>query len=221
MVNYAVLMDGGFVVKKFEAAFRRFPSADDIERLAYSLRERCDPQCGSLLRVYFYHARPASGLIVNPLDKAETSLASTAVFTNHERLIDTLELKPNFAVRLGETVINDWRLGSQAMASLLRKPRPIEARDLVPNISQKGVDLRIGMDMARLALRSNVSTIVVVSGDSDLIPAFKFVRREGLRLVLETLGHGVKRELKAHADLVWETDVTRLPTTAAASSSTP
>lgn len=47
-----------------------------------------------------------------------------------------------------------------------------------------------------------VDTILVVTGDSDLIPAFKFARREGLRVVLATLGHGVRRDLKAHADLV-------------------
>ena len=63
--------------------------------------------------------------------------------------------------------------------------------------------VRIGLDMARLSLQRLVSTVVVVTGDSDLVPAFKFARREGLVVYLETLGHGVRRELKAHADLVF------------------
>jgi uncharacterized LabA/DUF88 family protein len=45
---------------------------------------------------------------------------------------------------------------------------------------------------------------VVVSGDSDLVPAFKFARREGMRVYLDHLKHGVMRELKAHADIVMD-----------------
>jgi len=90
------------------------------------------------------------------------------------------------------------------MKSLKKAPRPIQATDFVPDITQKGVDLRIGMDIARLSLREMVSAIVVVTGDSDLIPAFKFARREGVRVYLVCLGHGVRRDLKAHADIVFE-----------------
>ena len=136
------------------------------------------------------------------MDQSVVNLAATPIHAQHESLLDALELRADFALRLGETVVSDWRLGTKAMRSLLKQSRAIQAPDLVPNISQKGVDLRIGLDIARLALRSMVELIVVVTGDSDLIPAFKFARREGLRVYLLTLGHGVKRDLKAHADRV-------------------
>lgn len=101
-------------------------------------------------------------------------------------------------------MIHGWRLGSQATRRLAQNPRPPTHQDFVPHIEQKGVDLRIGLDIARLALRENVRIIVVVTGDSDLVPAFKFARREGVRVYLDTLGRssGVRRELKAHADIV-------------------
>ena len=70
----------------------------------------------------------------------------------------------------------------------------------MPAIEQKGVDLRIGLDIARLALTRSVDVIVAVTADSDLVPAFKFARREGLRVFLCHLGHGIKRQLRAHAD---------------------
>lgn len=155
-----------------------------------------------MLRNYFYHAVPATGILVNPLDNSKIDLSGTKIHSQHESLIDRLEMKPNFAVRLGETVTHEWRLGSAAMKSLMKAPRAVQANDLVPNISQKGVDLRIGMDIARLALREMVRAIVVVTGDSDLVPAFKFARREGVRVFLECLGHGVRRDLRAHADIV-------------------
>jgi uncharacterized LabA/DUF88 family protein len=67
-------------------------------------------------------------------------------------------------------------------------------------MEQKGVDLRIGLDIATLSLRRIADTAVLVTGDSDLVPAMKFARREGLRVYLQSLGHYVRRELKAHAD---------------------
>ena len=85
---------------------------------------------------------------------------------------------------------------------MVATPRPPAAQDIVPNVGQKGVDLRIGLDIARLSLREMVDIIVVVTGDSDLVPAFRFARREGIRVYLDHLGHGVRRDLKAHADIV-------------------
>ncbi len=85
---------------------------------------------------------------------------------------------------------------------MLKAPRAPTGQDIVPNVEQKGVDLRIGLDIARLALREMVEIIVVVTGDSDLVPAFRFARREGIRVYLDHLGHGVRRDLKAHADIV-------------------
>jgi len=72
----------------------------------------------------------------------------------------------------------------------------------VPDISQKGVDLRIGLDIAWLSLKHLVDIIVVVAGDADLIPAFKLARKEGIRIYLDHLGNPVARELKVHVDLV-------------------
>lgn len=60
--------------------------------------------------------------------------------------------------------------------------------------------MRIGLDIARLSLRNIVDAIVVITGDSDLAPAFKFARREGIQIYLNHLEHGVRRELKIHTD---------------------
>jgi uncharacterized LabA/DUF88 family protein len=200
--RFAILLDGAFVIKKLQGSLRHFPEAADIETVCEHIKIHPALADFSLLRVYFYHAPPAKDELVNPLNHAFTNLATTKIHAQHERLIDTLELRPDFALRLGETVTHEWRLGTSAMKSLMKNPRPVQASDLVPNVAQKGVDLRIGLDIARLALRGMISTIVVVTGDSDLIPAFKFARREGIRLYLAHLNHGVRRELKAHTDLL-------------------
>ena len=200
MSKYAILLDGGFLIKKLQPVLGRFPEADDIERFCVNIKGEMGP--GILLRIYFYHAPPAKADLVNPISRHKVDLSKTKAYFNHRKLLDGLELKPDFAVRLGETSVNQWRFGNSAMKSLLRTRRQVQASDLIPNVSQKGVDLRIGLDISRLALCRFVDTIVVVTGDSDLVPAFKFARREGVRIDLKCLGHGVRRDLKGHADRV-------------------
>ena len=48
--------------------------------------------------------------------------------------------------------------------------------------------MRIGLDVAALALKRLVGAVVLVSGDADMVPALRFARREGLRTYLHTMG---------------------------------
>ncbi|MFU8896457.1 MAG: NYN domain-containing protein [Gammaproteobacteria bacterium] len=210
-LRYAILIDGGFLIHKIKERNRGTPpNADQVEAIAKAIAQHECVQGQTLLRTYFYHARPATGPLKNPISGETIELGATDIHAQSESLLATLELRADFALRLGETSTNEWKLGQKALRSLFRKPRPIEARDLVPNIEQKGVDLRIGLDIARLSLTQSVQSIVAVTGDSDLIPAFKFARREGLRIFLCHLDHGVKRDLKAHADRIVEVDLTQI-----------
>jgi uncharacterized LabA/DUF88 family protein len=198
--RYTILIDGAFVIRKLESRLKRFPTAQDIQSIAKVIAESECVSDLARLRVYFYHARPTADVLVNPISKEQITLGTTQVFAHHSQLLDELETLPDFALRLGETDTTGWRVGDTAFRHIMRKPRLLRASDLVPVITQKGVDLRIGLDMARLALTRSVEAIVAVTGDSDLIPAFKFVRREGVRVFLCHMGHRIKRDLAAHAD---------------------
>jgi len=200
--KYAVLVDGGFIKKKLQERHKHFPNVTEIQTEVDRIKAHVLLRAVTLLRVYFYDAPPASGVITNPLDGRKTDLSGTPNHANNTSLQQTLEMQPDFALRSGETAVHGWSLGSAALKSLTQTPRPLVAKDLVPDIEQKGVDLRIGLDIARLSLRQLVDIIVVVTGDSDMVPAFKFARREGVRVYLDHMGHGVRRELKAHADVV-------------------
>ena len=136
-------------------------------------------------------------------------LGKSKVHRNNTQLQQKLELEPDFALRRGVAQLTgsqksagQWTLGERALADLIKTKRNLKAKDLVPRIIQKGVDLRIGLDIAQLALKRLVGTIVIVTGDSDMIPALKFARREGIRVYLDHMKHGIKRDLKIHCDLV-------------------
>jgi uncharacterized LabA/DUF88 family protein len=53
---------------------------------------------------------------------------------------------------------------------------------MYPDFEQKGVDMRIGIDVATLCLKRLVDRIILFSGDADMIPALKLARREGLQV---------------------------------------
>jgi uncharacterized LabA/DUF88 family protein len=72
----------------------------------------------------------------------------------------------------------------------------------VPDLHQKGADMRIGLDIAYISIRHVANILVLATGDSDIVPAMKLARREGMRVYLECMSHPVVRSLKAHADLV-------------------
>jgi len=198
--RYALLIDGGFFFRKLRNRLKRPPKVDDVLTEIGRMRE-CDAlKDFELLRVYYYDAEPATGTIKHPLTKETINLAETPIYTANKAFLQSLELQPDISLRLGELAPRGYRLDSHTLKDKdLTKDR-LSASDFKPDLEQKGVDLRIGLDIARLSLRNMVSTIVVCTGDSDFIPAFKFARREGVRVLLAHMGHGVKRELKAHTD---------------------
>ena len=200
--RFALLLDGGFVAKALSVRNKQFPTAQDIDVECKRIRSHSDLASLDLLRIYYYDSPPASGILTNPIDGSVLDLGTSAVHQRNTKLLADIELLPNFALRRGEAIAIGWKLGQKSLKRLLNAPASPEARDLVPNIQQKGVDLRMGLDIARLALRELVQAIAVVTGDSDLVPAFKFARREGVRVYLDHMGMPVRRELKAHADIV-------------------
>jgi uncharacterized LabA/DUF88 family protein len=201
--RYVVLLDGGFVTKRLRRQLGRFPSASDVMELCARIATHPALAGRERLRIHFYDAPPADSRIVNPFDGHTLDLAATSLFREASSLHDTLALMPDMALRMGEVAVRGWRLDPGIVKSLAKSPRPVGPEDLVPDIEQKGVDLRIGLDIARLSLGRLVDTIVVVSADSDLVPAFRFARREGVRVLLDPLGANfARRELLVHADRV-------------------
>jgi uncharacterized LabA/DUF88 family protein len=197
-----MFLDGGFVKKKLQEQNKTFPTVRDIVGLCSHIMSKPRLAGYELHRVYYYDAPPLEGTTVNPLDNTTVNFSSTKAASLNRALIDSLELEPDFAVRRGTLTQTGWKLGKAALKNLKKSGGTITGRDLVPDIQQKGVDIKIGLDIASIALKRFADIFVLVTGDSDFVPPMKFARKEGIRIFLECLGHGVRRELKAHADLM-------------------
>lgn len=205
LARYAILLDGGFVTRKLKEMHGRPATAEDIQALCADISTNEHLKHYELLRTYYYDAPPSTESVKLPVSGATHNLGATDRYRHAQSLYDQLELSPGFALRMGETRLNpfNWKMNPRSAKQLIKTPRVLQDNDFVLDIGQKGVDIRIGLDMARLALRDTVRAVAVVTGDSDFVPAFKFVRREGVKVILCTLGHkNVRRELRAHADFV-------------------
>ena len=76
----------------------------------------------------------------------------------------------------------------------------ISDKDVYPDVKQKGIDMKIGVDIASLALKRFVDTIVLFSGDADFVPAAKLARREGIDFILDPMEANVDPQLFEHID---------------------
>ena len=164
----------------------------------------------NLHRIYFYDAEPIGVKKLKPLTGGRQNgqmfdFKTTPTYQANIQLLDDLKRKPFYAVRLGEVNFRGWLVKPQKLdPKRTATNAQISESDLIPNVQQKGVDMRIGLDIASISLKDHADIIALVTGDSDFIPALKFARREGKQIFLYTLGHSVRPEIFAHSDLIIE-----------------
>jgi uncharacterized LabA/DUF88 family protein len=69
------------------------------------------------------------------------------------------------------------------------------------NQIQKGVD--VGIASLALIHKDNYDTLILSSGDSDLLDAIQHLSEAGKRIELAVFDHGVSTELQSRADKIY------------------
>ena len=64
--------------------------------------------------------------------------------------------------------------------------------------------MRIGLDIASLAEQRHVNQIIMISGDSDFVPAAKHARRSGIDFILDPMWAPITDSLSEHIDGIRE-----------------
>lgn len=212
----AILIDGGYLLRRLPSVRKDLDPKDPeavnqavgqlVSRHLYKLNKTAQaPNQNALLyRCFFYDARPYMEKGHLPVSRRSIDYARSDEARFRLDLFDRLRRRPNFAVRLGEVRRErGWVLNEPAQKALLAGKRSVPDltdSDSTPGFRQKAVDMRIGIDIASLALKHQVDTIVLVAGDSDFVPAAKLARREGVKIVLDPLWRNVAPELFEHID---------------------
>ena len=216
MRKVAVLIDGGFFLKRLPSV-RPGIDPSDAAKVAFEIKRLITahlkaenkiaraPHARELLyRSFFYDARPFQNKAQLPCSKKTIDYAKSDEAAFRSALFQELRKTANMAVRLGEVRIErGWLLRQDVQKALLSGARAFDTltdEDFVMSFRQKGVDMRIGVDIASLTLKRQVQTIVLVSGDSDFVTAAKLARREGVKVVLDPMWWSISPELFEHID---------------------
>lgn len=119
--------------------------------------------------------------------------------------VKELKQRRKFAIRLGQ--LADAQAHFSIRPDIVKKLcngskrfEELTEQDFSLNLTQKGVDMKIGLDIASLAFKKQVEKIILISGDSDFVPAAKLARREGIDFVLDPLFNHIQPDLFEHID---------------------
>ena len=115
-----------------------------------------------LLRTYYYHCLPFQS--ATPTDSERTR------FSNRDRFLQGINRLPQFDIRLGKLLRQYDREGN-------------------PIYKQKRVDTPLSIDLVLLAVKQRIARAVLITGDSDFLPAVRVARDEG---VVVALCHGTR-----------------------------
>lgn len=211
--NYitAILVDGGFFRKRIkDCSFINDPVQSAQELDMYCRRHLTEHINGiyhehQLYRIFYYDCPPIQKTIFNPLTKQNYDFGKSNEFKWTENFLNELKKRRKFALRFGR--ISDKNINFTIKSKILKqlflkkiKFEDLTEKDIFPDIKQKGVDMRIGLDIASLSYKKQVNQIVLISGDSDFVPAAKLARREGIDFILDPLGETIKEDLMEHID---------------------
>lgn len=220
----ALVIDGAYFLRRFRWSF---PSLDSLDpkkvaeavrwmsfwhlhhRIRPKLMERSaehakfDPAEGEdLYRIFFYDCPPLTKKMHHPISGRAIDLSKTPEAQSRLAVHGELQKVRKLALRLGRLDhSSDWRL-KPSVAKELRAGghRSLTDEDFEIDTKQKGVDMKLGLDVASLAFKRQVNQIVLVAGDADFVPATKLARREGIDVVLDPMGGTPAADLLEHVD---------------------
>lgn len=211
----AVLVDGAFFLHRYESVYVNGAShspgqvARELHKICLRHSNRESPHTpnhwyNDLYRVFYYDCPPLEKKGHHPLTRRaiDFSKSTAAQFRHH--LFDELKKLRKVALRLGhlqgDLVWNirparfkEWLAGSLSLSN-------IQENDIVHDVRQKGVDMKIGIDIATLALKKQVDRIVLIAGDVDFVPAAKLARMEGVDFILDPMWNHIAPNLFEHID---------------------
>ena len=208
MNKIAILVDGGFYKKRAKALFgEKTPDERASELITYCMRHvnSGKPDRHDLYRIFYYDCPPAEKTIYNPLTNKAINLKKDPLYKWNNDFYKVLVSKRKVALRMGELLEGSmgYILKPEALKKLCRKEITVDdltISNFVMDIQQKGVDMRIGLDISSIAFKKQANQIVLIAGDSDFVPAAKHARREGIDFILDPMWHPIKDSLYEHID---------------------
>ena len=203
----AILVDGGFYKRRAHAVFgEKKPEerADELDQYCKRHLKEKD-HFHHLYRIFYYDCQSLDTHVFHPFTRKQIDLKKSDEYKWENEFFEVLKCKRKFALRFGKLNARQakYTLDHNVVKKLCSGDKTwadVTEKDFKFSVDQKGVDMKIGLDIASMAYKKQVSQIVLISGDSDFVAAAKLARREGIDFILDPLGASVKEELREHVD---------------------
>ncbi len=205
----AILVDGGFYRKRASHLWgKKIPQKRAQELIAYCHAHLISEKKfndTSLYRIFYYDCPPLGKVIYHPLLKQGVDFRRSETYAWTNEFFKELTKCRKVALRLGELsdTFANYTIAPDKLKDLCSGCITIEdlnENDFIPSFQQKGVDMKIGLDIASLSYKKQVEQIILIAGDSDFVPAAKLARREGIDFVLDPMWATIKDNLFEHID---------------------
>lgn len=204
----AILVDGGFYRRRAQimigekSAEERARELDNYCRRHLSEKHQRKHE---LYRIFYYDCPPMDKKVYHPFLKRQVDFSKSDLNIWMTQFLDELKKRRKFALRLGKLADAQacYTLRPQVVKKICNGKvtfGDLKEEDFMIDVDQKGVDMKIGLDIASMAYKKQVDQIVLISGDSDFVSAAKLARREGIDFVLDPLGAPIKDDLFEHID---------------------
>ena len=211
-ITTAILIDGGFFVRRLRAVYGS-KIATDPDLAAEKMHEMATAHLyagknsprSDLYRILFYDCPPATHRAHLPISKKSIDFSKTDTAKFRLALHQAVLKKRKVALRLGylDRQNASWKLKQGSLKELIAGQlqwSSITDDDFIYETRQKQIDMKIGLDISTLTERRLVNQVVLVSGDSDFVPAAKMARRGGIDFVLDPMWHNIRPDLHEHID---------------------
>ena len=158
-----------------------------------------------LYRIFYYDCPPLAKTVYHPLLKRGIDFRHSDTYSWTNTFFEELKKQRKVALRLGELsdAYASYEISASALKDICSGAKTIndlKESDFSISFQQKGVDMRIGLDIASLAYKKQIDQIILIAGDSDFVPAAKLARREGIDFILDPMWATIKDNLFEHID---------------------
>lgn len=208
MSKVAILVDGGFYRRRAQFLFGNKPAVERCNELMDYCRRhlRADHnEKRELYRIFYYDCPPMEKKLYHPLLKTQIDYSKSELHTWMIEFLNCLKKQRKVALRMGVLADEQAHFSirydtTKKLCAGTKQFEDLDESDFELDLDQKGVDMKIGLDIASMSYKKQVNQIILLSGDSDFVPAAKLARREGIDFILDPLWNPVKPNLLEHID---------------------
>jgi len=205
-LSVAILIDGGFFLKRYFKLYKNSKNhtPTEVAKNLYTLAHRHVGNDNYLYRIFYYDSVPFDKRLHNPISGKVIDFAKSDQAKFRNEFLEELKKKRKVALRLGYLrESKNWLIRPRLTKELFKKNITVDdlkEDDVFYELRQKGIDIKIGVDIASMAIKRLVDRIVLFSGDSDFVPAAKLARREGIDFILDPMWNPIDANLFEHID---------------------